>query len=86
MAGGGKKRRDEDAGSGKLSGKASGQTGRHRSDRQVRVGDLLRVKPGSTVDLAAYDTRATPGGPPDKQAALVETALIGRRLGDLQGD
>ncbi|QNP66048.1 PPK2 family polyphosphate kinase [Streptomyces genisteinicus] len=45
---------------------------------------LLRVPPGRPVDLSSYDPRATPGGPPDKAAALAETALAGRRLSDLQ--
>ena len=49
----------------------------------VRVSDLLRVRPGS-VDLGAYETRATPGFAGDKAAANAELPELGTRLADLQ--
>jgi PPK2 family polyphosphate:nucleotide phosphotransferase len=45
--------------------------------------DSYRVKPGSTVDLKDWTTRADPGGPSKKKAAaLLEKA--NERLGELQ--
>ena len=49
-----------------------------------RVGDLLRVAPGSTVSLVAVDPRATPGTELGKAEAAAETAELGARLADLQ--
>ncbi|MFG2333281.1 polyphosphate kinase 2 family protein [Streptomyces sp. NPDC048604] len=48
------------------------------------LSELLRVPPGSRVDLSAYDAAATPGGPPDKAAGLAATAALGPRLAGLQ--
>ncbi|MEU8759931.1 PPK2 family polyphosphate kinase [Streptomyces sp. NPDC048659] len=45
---------------------------------------LLRVPPGEPVDLTAYDTRATPGGPKGKAAGLAATAALGPGLAGLQ--
>ncbi|MFJ2114270.1 MULTISPECIES: PPK2 family polyphosphate kinase [unclassified Streptomyces] len=47
----------------------------------------LRVPGGDGVDLSAYDTKATPGGPgvpADKAAALAATTRMAERLGGLQ--
>ena len=43
-----------------------------------RLSDLLRVLPGSSVDLTSYDTRATSGFPGDgkKDAEKVERDLM----------
>jgi PPK2 family polyphosphate:nucleotide phosphotransferase len=46
--------------------------------------ESLRLPPGEPVDLAAYDTRATPGAPGGKKAALRDTAPMGKRLAELQ--
>ncbi|MGW5258386.1 PPK2 family polyphosphate kinase [Streptomyces sp. NPDC004012] len=46
--------------------------------------DLLRLPVGEPVDLSAYDTGLTPGGPDDKAAGLAATALMGRELAGLQ--
>jgi PPK2 family polyphosphate:nucleotide phosphotransferase len=54
-----------------------------RSKAAARVSDLLRVPPGP-VDLAALDTRATPGFDGDKAAGKAELAALGPRLSDLQ--
>jgi len=48
-----------------------------------RVSDLLRVPPGP-LDLAALDTRATPGFDGGKKAGKAALADIGARLSDLQ--
>ncbi|MEU0048966.1 PPK2 family polyphosphate kinase [Streptomyces sp. NPDC006309] len=53
-----------------------------KKDEALR--DLLRLPPGERVDLAGYDTRATPGAPGGKQAGLADTARTGRRLARLQ--
>ncbi|MBI4900311.1 MAG: polyphosphate kinase 2 family protein, partial [Actinobacteria bacterium] len=53
-----------------------------------RLSDLLRVLPGSTVDLASYDTKATAGFPGDgkkdaerlRQQMSVEMADLQERL------
>jgi PPK2 family polyphosphate:nucleotide phosphotransferase len=46
---------------------------------------LLRVPPGGgAVDLAAYDTSATPGGPGGKQRGREEIELMRPRLAELQ--
>lgn len=52
--------------------------------KQRGLSGLLRVPEGQQVDLSSYDTRATPGGPRDKKAALADTAPMGERLADLQ--
>ncbi|MDO0925177.1 polyphosphate kinase 2 family protein [Streptomyces sp. TG1A-8] len=44
----------------------------------------LRLPPGEPVDLSAHDTRATPGDPGGKDAALAQTGRMGRRLAALQ--
>ncbi len=50
-----------------------------------RLTDLLRVLPGSTVDLSSYDTRATSGyaGRGKKDAEALRLAM-GVELADLQ--
>ncbi|MFF5704078.1 PPK2 family polyphosphate kinase [Streptomyces sp. NPDC012794] len=45
---------------------------------------MLRVTPGERVALAALDPSATPGGPPDKAAALAATARLAEPLASLQ--
>ncbi|MBB1255392.1 polyphosphate kinase 2 family protein [Streptomyces sp. OF3] len=50
----------------------------------VRVGELLRVPPGSGPRLADVDTRATPGDPPGKRRARAAVAAVGERLAELQ--
>jgi PPK2 family polyphosphate:nucleotide phosphotransferase len=49
----------------------------------ARVSDLLRV-PAGPVDLAALDTRATPGFDGGKAAGKAALAALGARLSDLQ--
>ncbi|RDG37186.1 PPK2 family polyphosphate kinase [Streptomyces corynorhini] len=59
--------------------------GRRRPSPGLR--ELLRVPGGERVDLTAYDTRATPGGPgapKDKAAALEAVARSAQRLAGLQ--
>ncbi|MGW4657735.1 PPK2 family polyphosphate kinase [Streptomyces sp. NPDC004279] len=46
--------------------------------------DLLRLPVGKPVDLSAYDTGATPGGPDSKAAGLADTARLGKELAGLQ--
>ena len=46
--------------------------------------DLLRLPLGEPVDLDAYDTGATPGGPDGKAAGRVATARMGKDLAGLQ--
>jgi PPK2 family polyphosphate:nucleotide phosphotransferase len=58
-------------------------TNKTKPQRPERVSDLLRL-PAGPVDLAALDTRATPGFAGDKAAAKVELAELGPRLADLQ--
>ena len=45
--------------------------------------ERLRVPPGP-VDLASFDTRATPGSPDGKEAATVARETVGAELADLQ--
>jgi PPK2 family polyphosphate:nucleotide phosphotransferase len=59
------------------------RTNKTKPQRPERVSDLLRL-PAGPVDLAALDTRATPGFAGDKAAANVELAELGPRLADLQ--
>ncbi|WP_326610013.1 polyphosphate kinase 2 family protein [Streptomyces scopuliridis] len=46
--------------------------------------ELLRIPEGEPVDLASYDSRATPGGPADKAAALAAVPPLAQRLAGLQ--
>ncbi|MFJ2171579.1 PPK2 family polyphosphate kinase [Streptomyces sp. NPDC087851] len=46
--------------------------------------ELLRVPEGGPVDLSAYDTRATPGGPADKAAGRAAMSALAARLAGLQ--
>ncbi len=48
------------------------------------VRDLLRVRPGSTVDLSAVDTRATPGWDEGKEEAAAVLAEERERIARLQ--
>jgi len=48
------------------------------------VGDLLRIKPGTPVQLAGIDPRSTPGTAQGKEAATAQTAQLGGRLAELQ--
>jgi PPK2 family polyphosphate:nucleotide phosphotransferase len=50
---------------------------------EPQIGDLLRVPPGP-VDLAALDTRATPGFDSGKTAGKAALGLLGPELSDLQ--
>ncbi|MFJ2554245.1 MULTISPECIES: PPK2 family polyphosphate kinase [unclassified Streptomyces] len=45
---------------------------------------MLRVPEGGPVDLSAYDTRATPGGPADKAAGRAAMSALAARLAGLQ--
>ena len=46
---------------------------------------LLRVTPGGgPVDLSAYDSRGTPGGPKNKKRGLAEIERMRPRLAELQ--
>ncbi|MFI6944152.1 PPK2 family polyphosphate kinase [Streptomyces sp. NPDC050418] len=76
---------------GKKAGKASGKAPGKASDKPKGakkaappLADVLRVPEGERLDLSSYDTRATPGGPVDKAAALADMARMGERLADLQ--
>ncbi|MFF4795959.1 hypothetical protein ACFY2M_41225 [Streptomyces sp. NPDC001276] len=57
---------------------------RKRDEAPLR--DLLRLPVGEPVDLSAYDTGATPGGPDDKAAGLAAgfppNGEPGGRVGD----
>ncbi|MFE3139957.1 PPK2 family polyphosphate kinase [Streptomyces scopuliridis] len=46
--------------------------------------ELLRIPEGEPVDLSSYDSRATPGGPADKAAALAAVPPLAQRLSGLQ--
>ncbi|MFG2652158.1 PPK2 family polyphosphate kinase [Streptomyces sp. NPDC048436] len=46
--------------------------------------ELLRIPEGTRVDLSSYAADATPGGPADKAAGVLDTARMGERLADLQ--
>ncbi|MFE4536885.1 PPK2 family polyphosphate kinase [Streptomyces scopuliridis] len=46
--------------------------------------ELLRIPEGEPVDLSSYDSRATPGGPANKAAALAAVAPLAQRLSGLQ--
>ncbi|MFJ9030959.1 PPK2 family polyphosphate kinase [Streptomyces sp. NPDC102274] len=46
--------------------------------------ELLRIPEDEPVDLSSYDSRATPGGPPDKAAALAAVPPLAQRLAGLQ--
>ncbi|WP_225826307.1 PPK2 family polyphosphate kinase [Streptomyces naphthomycinicus] len=46
--------------------------------------ELLRLPRGERIDLTGYGTRATPGAPDGKQAALAEAEHTGRLLAGLQ--
>ncbi|MFJ2674156.1 PPK2 family polyphosphate kinase [Streptomyces sp. NPDC087525] len=46
--------------------------------------ELLRIPEGEPVDLSSYDSRATPGGPADKAAALAAVPPLAQRLAGLQ--
>ncbi|MDH6218661.1 PPK2 family polyphosphate kinase [Streptomyces pseudovenezuelae] len=48
------------------------------------VRESLRVPGGERIELAAYDARATPSGPQDKEAGLEATAVMAEHLADLQ--
>ncbi|MCA1218170.1 PPK2 family polyphosphate kinase [Streptomyces sp. 8L] len=52
--------------------------------RGAPLSELLRLPPGEAVDLSAYDTRATPGGPKGKGSAKKEMAALADPLGRLQ--
>ncbi|MFD8394555.1 PPK2 family polyphosphate kinase [Streptomyces sp. NPDC059680] len=53
-----------------------------KNGRDLR--EALRLPPGEPVDLSAYGTRATPGAPGRKAAALRDAAPTGKRLAELQ--
>ncbi len=56
-----------------------------RSASTGSLSDLLRVAPGSTVDLASYDTAATPGYPGKGKAdAPALTEALGPEISELQ--
>ncbi|MCT9080655.1 PPK2 family polyphosphate kinase [Streptomyces fulvoviolaceus] len=55
---------------------------KHKKAEDLR--ELLRVAEGGPVDLTAYDTRAAPGGPEDRSAALTAVTKLGTDLADLQ--
>ncbi|MFE4368116.1 PPK2 family polyphosphate kinase [Streptomyces sp. NPDC056835] len=46
--------------------------------------ELLRIPEGEPVDLSSYDSRATPGGPENKAAALAAVPPLAQRLAGLQ--
>ncbi|WP_411113078.1 PPK2 family polyphosphate kinase [Streptomyces sp. 029-5] len=46
--------------------------------------ELLRIPEGEPVDLSSYDSRATPGGPAGKAAALAAVPPLAQRLAGLQ--
>ena len=64
-------------------GKTSEKATRKARGSSIRVTDLLRLPQGS-VDLAALDTRATPGFDGDKADGKKALATLGPRLADLQ--
>ncbi|MGW7529900.1 PPK2 family polyphosphate kinase [Streptomyces sp. NPDC054783] len=53
-----------------------------KNGRDLR--EALRLPPGEPIDLSAYGTRATPGAPAGRAAALKDTAPTGKRLAELQ--
>src|SRR5215470_12694256 len=55
-----------------------------QSHSEAAVSDLLRVEPGEEVDLSAYDTGATPGGPSGKTEAREDMAGMAQELAGLQ--
>ncbi|MFF7155094.1 PPK2 family polyphosphate kinase [Streptomyces sp. NPDC008139] len=56
-----------------------------KAQKDPGLRSLLRVPPGGgPVNLRAYDTSATPGGPRDKATALAATAELRARLAELQ--
>jgi PPK2 family polyphosphate:nucleotide phosphotransferase len=57
---------------------------KRKSRKDPGTRDLLRLPVGERIDLTAYDTEATPGGPRDKDAGLAATAGLGDTLADLQ--
>ncbi|MGW1209915.1 polyphosphate kinase 2 family protein [Streptomyces sp. NPDC002499] len=65
------------------------KNGKHRkngiwSTDAANVRELLRVPGGERIELAAFDARATPGGPQDKEAGLEATSVMAEHLADLQ--
>ena len=65
------------------TGKTSEKATRKARGSSIRVTDLLRL-PQGPVDLAALDTRATPGFEGDKADGKKALATLGPRLADLQ--
>lgn len=72
-----KKKRDD-----REQGDRQGKEPRRIPDTPLR--DVLRVPEGERLDLAAYDTSATPAGPVGKAAGLTATATLAPRLAALQ--
>ncbi len=68
---------------GPKKGKTSKQATADARPDEGRVSDLLRVA-GGPVDLAAIDTRATPGFDGGKKAGTKALLTLGPRLADLQ--
>ncbi len=69
---------------GPKKGKTSQQATAEARPDVARVSDLLRLPPGRPVDLAAMDTRATPGFDGGKKAGTKALLTLGPRLADLQ--
>ncbi|MFD7219922.1 PPK2 family polyphosphate kinase [Streptomyces sp. NPDC059883] len=63
--------------------KKDGKAGKRRQPPPA-LRELLRIPEGEPVDLSSYDSRATPGGPPDKAAALAAVPPLAERLAGLQ--
>ncbi|MFJ1648191.1 PPK2 family polyphosphate kinase [Streptomyces sp. NPDC088258] len=74
-------------GAGGRRGRGKDRAAAERQEPSPGLRELLRVPGGVPVDLTAYDTRATPGGPgapKDKAAALKAVARSAERLAGLQ--
>ncbi|MFE0701372.1 PPK2 family polyphosphate kinase [Streptomyces sp. NPDC058872] len=57
---------------------------KERKGTEPALREVLRLPAGERIDLASYDTRATPAGPADKATGLAATAALGPYLAALQ--